>query len=272
MSDTLIYVGESHRLGRDIHVLAYQNIAINESSTPNAMIIPFPTSQTMTEENIINTTTFKNFLKDISNATKSTRRLTLGGPVCATLPTCQAKVFDIGSYTVVLASHVKYVPEALLKVPKHKRPDIPIRFLFQYGKLYGHKPIAVCCWDGQIEAEPLLWWYEPINNKSLFIPTMDAHDGNPPNIDAIVKMDHIISAGSSNVPNGISVKYTDSIPEKIAEILPTKVHGTKMDYQIKNGDSFIDLDLVRNKRYGAHITRGINLENSYKVDSMYGWS
>lgn len=32
-------------------------------------------------------------------------------------------MFDVGSYTVVLADHAKQVPEALTRVPENKRPD-----------------------------------------------------------------------------------------------------------------------------------------------------
>jgi len=35
--------------------------------------------------------------------------------------------------------------------------------------------------SGYVDAEPLLWWYEPSDEENLFIPTMDAHDGGPPN-------------------------------------------------------------------------------------------
>lgn len=271
MSNTLIYIGEAHKQGQNVHVLAYQNVAINEASTPNAMILPFPSVSPLTEENVIDTRPFKNFLKDITNATKYKAR-TLGMVACAS--TCQeAKVFDVGSYTVVLARHVSQIPKALEFVPEHKRPNISTRFLFNYGKMYKGHSIAVCCWDGSIEAEPLLWWYVPQNKDILFAPTMDAHNGNPPDTESIVDVDYAISAGSSIIPNGMRVTYTDSIPRDIIELLPHRVHGyrSERDRQ-KNGDSFIDTELVRKKRIGALIKRGLNLSKIDTEEPMYGWA
>ena len=267
MSDTLLYVGEASRNKKTVHVLAYQNKAINKTSAPNAMILPFPACTPMDERNVIDTTNFKSFLTDIAEATKyqgkllgsrgfSRRYESLGD---------DALVFDVGSYTVVLAENVFDIPKALTKVPEDKRPNLSTRFLEGFDKLYTDQPVAVCCWNSKVEAEPLLWWYEPEDVNTLFVPTMDAHDGAPPDLKVNVYADHTISAGSAIKSMGAPIRYRDKIPKDVMNLLPTNVQGTKWNTLMKNGDSFIKTDEVRTKKYGAVITRG---SQDYE---MFGW-
>jgi hypothetical protein len=242
MTSTHLYVGEAEKNGKTVHILAYQNTA--ESSGPNAMILPFPTQVKMTQDNIIDTSSFKNFLKNISDAskrieyTKSARRgFTLG--VAAAGMDSFAEVFSVGSYTVVLADHVAQIPEALKRVPENRRPAVSNSFLIGFGQLYPKQPVALCCWNGSIEAEPLLWWYEPKNPGTLFVPTMDAHDGNPPKLYKPVYTDHIISVGAVGPTKGNKVNYSNKIPDEVMDLLPTHVFGGKLPYQIPNGDVFV---------------------------------
>lgn len=245
LSGTLIYSGEGTRNDKKVHVLAYQNVASNQAPGPNAMILPFPTSQEMTEDNIVDTRQFKSFLKDITNATKMRTR-SLGSDsrlMSKGIAFNSAKVFDVGSYTVVLAKEAWQIPEALTRVPEHKRPTISTKFLEGFSKLYKNQPIAVCCFDGTIEAEPLLWWYEPKMDGVLFIPTMDAHDGGPPKLSEAVQTDHIISVGSSQnsrVGHHYPVSYKEAIPKDVRSLLPSYVYGTKLKSTYKNGDMFVD--------------------------------
>ncbi len=162
MSKTRIYVGEAERNGETVHVLAYQNAA--KTMGANAMVLPFPTYTAMGPDNVIDTRKFKNFLKDITEASREItkgfsadgmrRGMTLGAKSVA-------QVFSVGSYTVVLADNVSQIPEALERVPADRRPTVSKNFLKGYGTLYPKSPIAVCCWNGAIEAEPLMWWYVP---------------------------------------------------------------------------------------------------------------
>ena len=237
MSDTLLYSGDGTYNDKYVHVLAYQNTAFSLSNTANAMILPFPTSQEMSEDNIIDTTSFSSFLKNISDATKLYAK-TLGFALNSDkLGSRSFKVFDKGSYTVVLANDLNKVQDALLLVPAHKRPIISDSFLEGYAALYKDLPVAICCWAGNVKAEPLLWWYEPSDKENFFIPTMDAHDGNAPLLRVAVNTDHIISVGSNlSDRSGSRVSYAQAIPESIKGLLPTVVNGTKMNYHIPNGD------------------------------------
>jgi len=275
LSNTLIYTGTAHRQGKDVHVLAYQNTAY--TSGPNAMILPVSTSDAMDEKNVIDTRSFKGFLKDITNASKVQSRM-LGGDSRVTRSAKSAQVFDVGSYTVVLADNAFQIPEALNRVPDHKRPNVSSQFLIGFNKLYTDRPIAVCCWDGHLKAEPLLWWYVPTNKDVLFAPTMDAHDGSAPNVDEVVETDHIISVGSASlnkVGHHNRVIYNDSIPADVQQLLPTHTYGMKINSHVKNGDMFVDANrLGHEKLYKdiPQIMRGTQFDPNANAWEMYGWS
>jgi hypothetical protein len=273
MSDTMLYVGDAYRDGKYVHVLAYQNTAESLTGEPNAMILPFPTDEVMDERNILSTSNYKSFLRNISDATKRQRRdrtkgiMTLG---CAASD--DALVFDVGSYTVVLASHVKQIPEALKRVPEYKRPNVSYRFLLGYGNLYPNQPVAICCWSGTVDAEPLLWWYSPKDKNTFFIPTMDAHDGGAPDLNAMVQTDHIISVGSSleEIKSGSSVNYTDSLSAEAIQLLPSHVFGTRMKSRVKNGDLYLSIDQL--KLDSPMLKRGSSVSETHSNYQMNGWS
>lgn len=253
MSNTRIYVGEAERKGKLVHVLAYQNNATAKG--PNAMVLPFPTIDEMGPDNVIDTRKFKGFLKDIS---ESTRYVTKGGGTRRSMmlgsrgfdSDSLAEVFDVGSYTVILADNVFQIPEALSRVATDKRPRVSSDFLIGYNELYKDQPIAVCCWNGSIEAEPLMWWYEPSNPEELFIPTMDAHDGGAPRVGSPVQYDHLISVGSTTGNSGTRVRYSDaqSIPSEVKELLPLHVHGGRMPEAAPNGDCLVKTSLLHSTR------------------------
>ncbi len=277
LTGTKIYVGEAILNGKYVHVLAYQNIAETPAGHPNAMVLPFPTDKPMTKNNVIPALGFRSFLDDIADASRE-RYLSRGlddfddivlGCAVSMPP---AQVFSAGSYTVILADHVAQIPEALTRVPNNQRPTIHTQFLLRYGAMYKKQPIAICCWNGYIEPEPLLWWYEPTNKGSLFIPTMDAHNGYAPDLEALVKTDHIISVGSNIDPTGDKVNYSDTIPDNVIQLLPSRVHGYRPPTMVKNGDMFVNIMEMKSKDYGLSIKRGSDIEHINFQDQMRGWS
>jgi hypothetical protein len=244
MSKTLVYAGEGERQGKTVHVLAYQNTATSHG--PNAMILPFPTDTSMSQENVLDTRAFPSFLKNISNASKIQTRgmkgLTLGG--IRTLGI--AEVFDVGSYTVVLAENVDQIPDALKRVPQNKRPTVNVPFLMGFGALYPDSPIALCCWDGAIESEPLLWWFEPRAKNALFLPTMDAHDGKAPRLGVKVSTDHIVSIGLESGPITANVvRYEDTLTKEARGLLPTHVWGGRLPDRMFNGDVYAHIPSIK---------------------------
>lgn len=269
MSNTLIYAGEGTYKDKYVHVIAYQNTATNIGSEANAMIIPFPTSQPMNQDNIIDTSNFNKFLIDIADASKIhyvSDNTLLGSRG----PFTKSVVFESGSYTVVLANDINEVFDALKLVPDNKRPTISKEFLEGYSEIYPDQPIAICCWEGKVKAEPLLWWYEPTDKKKLFIPTMDSHDGNVPNKNALVEVDHIISTGSS-IQNytANNINYRNSIPEDVMTLLPTKSFGTKIENTHLNGDMWLNSNLTEEPilKRGDFLTK----KATPRVFRMLGW-
>jgi hypothetical protein len=150
LSNTKLYAGEARRGDTYVHVIAYQNKATTKG--PNAMILPLPAAVMPGPENVVDTPGFKRFLDDIHRATEILDSRAMG----PTWESPQAQVFDVGSYTVVLAASPRAVPEALARVPANKRPAVNALVLGAFEKLYPGWPLAVCCWDGSVETEPLL--------------------------------------------------------------------------------------------------------------------
>ena len=228
---TQLYAGEGEVDGKVVHVLAYQNQA--ESAGPNAMILPIPAAVMPDERNVIDTRTFASFLGDIHRATEFEGEVCRGGRWRAA-----AKVFDVGSYTVVLAKTARAISDALHLVPDDKRPAAGLRLIESFEELYPGWPLAICCWNGKVEAEPLLWWFEPKFPDHLFAPALDAHDGGPPDLDAKVKVDHFVAFGSSISRVGQNVHYSHKgpIPPDAQKLLPLAVSGTKIQASLPNGD------------------------------------
>lgn len=262
LSNTKLYAGEARRGDTYVHVIAYQNKVATKG--PNAMILPLPAAVMPGPENVVDTRGFKRFLDDIHRATE---RRTKDRSVLLDLgPSPRAQVFDVGSYTVVLAASPLAVPQALANVPANKRPAVNTLVLGAFEELYPGWPLAVCCWDGSFEAEPLLWWYEPRNPDQLFAPALDAHDGQPPRTDAEVRVDHHVAFGSTLRPGGDEVHYQDDVnirnarpapswlaphesasqddsppPRPVAAtgLLPPRVRGTRLTGSMPNGDFWL---------------------------------
>ena len=237
LSGTKIYAGEATRDGRYVHVLAYQNNATNSRPGPNAMVLPIPSASAMGAENAIDTRAFKGFLGDIAEATKQqsfsrSRGISKGTVLNSALPA----VFDVGSYTVVLGTDMEAAVQAVASVPENKRPELNADVLTAMAALYPGWSFAICCWDGKIEAEPLLWWYEPKAPSLLFAPSVDAHDGGPPK-EGPVPVDAIVTFGSTLKPTGErEVRYRTAPPPEVKALLPTRAVGEKIKGRLDNGD------------------------------------
>jgi hypothetical protein len=235
MSHTHLYAGEAVRDGKYVHVLGYQNTA--RSSGPNAMILPLPAKGSLGPDNTIDTRGFSHFLEDISDASRT--RMRGGKSASRSLSQSTVQVFDVGSYTVVLAERAGDVQAALAQVPAEKRPAINDAVLASFDRNYPGWPLAVCCWNGNIDAEPLLWWYEPRNTEMLFAPALDSHDGQAPRVGAPVKVDHHLSFGTTlrgaTGPKS-PVYYRNALPPEVASLLPKAVVGTKITALMPNGD------------------------------------
>lgn len=237
LTNTTLYAAETMVNGVGIHVLGYQNKAEHKSFGGNAMLLPFPTSLPMGPENIIDTRAFPNILKDYAKTIRENRAQSKSfGSRGLRRDDRGVQIFESGSYTVVLADNAEMIPGALLQVPEARRPVGASDIYESLARLYPGWPVAACCFNGRIEPEPLLWWYAPSDPSKLFAPGLDAHDGNPPDLAAQVKMDHTVIFGSNIRARGFDVTFQDQIPEDVAPLLAKKVVGQVFEQTLPNGD------------------------------------
>ncbi len=248
LSDTILYAAESELDGRRVHVMAYQNRAKNLAKGPNAMLLPIPAAKPLTPDNMLDTRPFKGILRDYVTAYEAAkpkprsfgfeRELLYTGGV-------QAQVFDRGSFTVVLAQDARLIPAALARVPEARRPQ-PNRAIFStYAKFYPGWHMAMCCYDGAIEAEPMVFWYESLFPEKLFAPALDAHDGNPPDLARIVSRDHHVFFAAKQAKRGIPLEDSrnlSSVPARYRALFVDHFAGIEIQgAPHTNGDFWIDV-------------------------------
>lgn len=239
LSDTILFISEAKINDKLVHVLGYQNHA--QTAGPNAMILPFPTLKAMGQENAIDTSECPNFLEDLKDL--------LYPPPDDDLPSIfvcggaageeKVKIFNVGSYTVVMSRHAKLIHKTLDKVPVERRPKLNYELFEAYAQWYPLWPIAVCCFNGNIKAEPLMWWYEPRNKDEFFLPGLDSHSGDIPLLHKQVMTDHCLMWGSCLTPSSLGVstkKIKMNLPEHINQFVPETVNGVTHTTTMLNGD------------------------------------
>lgn len=250
LSNTIVYAGEALRDGILVHVLGYQNKAENLFGGPNAMILPIPARAPMGPENMIDTRAAPRILKDMEAAIHlDSLTLSRGFGDERRTRSKSVQVFDQGSYTVVLADRPTDVMAALSQVTIERRPSIGGDLLASFERFYPEWPLAVCCFNGRVAPEPLLWWYEPKDPGHLWAPALDAHDGAPPVPGMLVDVDHTVVFGSSlqAVPGAAEVRYTEppSSIEPLKSLLPGRVTGKQLHkMRLPNGDFSIDRTML----------------------------
>lgn len=238
LEKTILLAHSVEQEGCTLNVLGYQNVAKNRDRGPNAMVLPFPAARPMSQENCIDLTGHADLFKRYAELVRPVQRgraLTKGGFLN------HVEVFDSGSYTVVLASDAKDIPSALERVREGRRPRPHPELFHAYDLWYPGWPVALCCWEGHIEAEPLLWWYEPLPEyrEQHFLPGLDGHDGRVPDpARKSVPVDHVIVVGSETTGSlgPTATRVRDSVPESIRPFLPDHVYGGALHRQMKNGD------------------------------------
>lgn len=230
-SDTIIL---AHFLEDGRNVLGYQNCAENKSKGPNAMILPIPSRDPMTSANCVDMSKYPGLFRMYVNLIKPRSRGMMKSLGIQTLGAIE--VFDSGSYTVVLAADARDIPSVLEQVPENKRPNLHPEMFEAYARWYPGWPVALCCWDGEIEAEPLLWWYNPLPDfeKNHFLPGLDSHTGKVPDPAIKVDVDHALIIGVHAMSNVGTI--LDGVSPKVRELLPQHVYGTTLSTSLPNGD------------------------------------
>ena len=232
------------------------------------MLLPIPAvSGSMTQSNIVDTTSAPHFLEDMEK-TKPVPRSVSKGPVSQGI----IAIFNHDIYTIVLANDASAIPAALKQVPEDRRPAMNPEIFEAYGKWYKGWTFALCCFNNKEaqKAKPMLWWYEPNDPKHLFFPALDAHTGQAPVMNTMVDVDHTLFFSTLALKDAPQVQYSDrNIDPKLKELLPPKVMLNEYNGKMKQGDFRINVaDLNKDK---MEVMRTIPLGNGNFKDIGRAW-
>ncbi|MFI8851628.1 hypothetical protein [Streptomyces sp. 891-h] len=240
-SGTTLYMGRVHHPEHGlVHVLGYQNTAVNRADGPNAMLLHLP-ARSMTQENFLDVGRSSDVLERMVKAVRP-RSVAAGGMdwMGWEQPTRGVQVFEHDIYTVLLASDPTELPAALDRVPAHKRPGLAPELMRFYAERYPGYAMAVCCFDNTeaAQAKPLLMWYPPLDPEVLTAPALDAHTGRPPGMVGKVPVDHWVLYGSDEAPAGWGepVGYSPGVRDRLRGFLPHQVRGEHFSGLLPNGD------------------------------------
>lgn len=255
-SETILYLGEArHPEHGLVHVLGYQNTAINRSDEPNAMVIPVPSSTEMGPENLLDTSENSHVLKDMVDVLRPKTKGFFPDNLSA--KSAGVQVFDHGIYTVVLAKDPAQIPQALDRVRQDRRPANlnPVLFNF-YKDAYPGEHIALFCFNNRqaIDADPTLIWYVPQDTETFRLPALDSHTGEVPNIDAMVGVDHWVITSTFDQDEGTSVSYREQAGG-LELFLPKKITGRKFSGLMENGDFITHRYFVQKGHHGYSRVR-----------------
>ncbi len=235
MEGTRLYAGEAMMDGKYVHVLGYQNKAVSRFRGVNAMVLPIPAKVSLGPQNVLDTRGYKHILDDIAESTKRMSR-SLSKGFDGDIRTLGVSSFKVGSYDVTVGTSMALAIDAVQKMSRATRPDLNMEVLNGIEALYPDWSYAICSWSGSVDAEPMLWWYEPVAPQFLFAPAVDAHEGQPPS-GGMVDVDHFVTFGSTlNALGTQPVRYKDALPTDARQLLPTHAVGTRIKKPMTNGD------------------------------------
>ncbi|MFD4977202.1 hypothetical protein [Streptomyces sp. NPDC058424] len=238
-SGTIVYCGRQHHPVHGlIHVLGYQNTAVNLADGPNAMLLHVPTRQ-LTPQHFLSAGRTGDILHRMVAAVEPLAAAADDAAWMSAGPQ-PVQVFDHDIYTVLLAADPTAVPAALRQVPPHRRPQLDPELLRFYAHHFPDHTIAVCCFDNTDarRAKPLLLWYPPLDR--LTVPALDSYTGAAPDLDTSVPVDHWVLLSTDQAPYGWgeSVDYPGGMRHSLRAFLPAAVVGRYYgrEQSLPNGD------------------------------------
>jgi len=247
LTNTIVY---AHRMANGQHVMGYQNKASSpvQWGVPafNAMILPIPAKGDMGQENAVDLRSDPDILKDYAKATSLSRGMKVRG---AAAMLNSVSVFKTGSYEVVMAKQPRLIPS----VVKELHPEIKVgeELMEAYGRWYRGWHVAVCFFSGTVEAEPIMFTYEPKFPNFLFAPTLDAHTGGVPA--SWAELDHTIVFGSGD--NGNKVHRPHPTPSTLTPYFPSHVKGFKPPSRVLNGDYWFPIEHPTDNQWTENVVR-----------------
>lgn len=237
---------KNHPVHGLIHVVLYQNTAINFAKGPNAMILHFPAAEIMTRANVIDMGECTDVLKKMVRVLnpprpRSLTRATYGSMVIgASAP--RVEVFEHDIYTIAIGE-ARGIPEALATIREDRRPapNEPL-FSFYDSEFPDYSTMEACFDNRQVyQAKPLAVWYKPMDEDRLVLPSLDCHTGGVPDVNADVWVDHWVIVGYDDMDGGKQFDPSYGC-EGLSGFLPTRINGLRLSRYAPNGDFVIDLE------------------------------
>ncbi|MGW1889657.1 hypothetical protein ACWCP6_05245 [Streptomyces sp. NPDC002004] len=229
-SGTVLYCGRlQHPAHGLVHVMGYQNTAVNLADGPNAMLLHLPTRQ-LAPEQFISAGRDQDILRRMVDAVAPPNDSAGDGfDWMDASPQPAVRVFEHDVYTVLLADDPTLIPAALYRVPRSRRPSIKPGLLAFYAEHFPEHAVALCCFDNADAktAKPLLIWYPPHDPEQLALPALDCHTGDAPDLDADVPVDHWVLFSSDQAPDGwgAAVDHPGRMRHGLRAFLPDRVVG-----------------------------------------------
>ncbi|MFI9384610.1 hypothetical protein [Kutzneria sp. NPDC052558] len=239
---TTLYVGRrTHPEHGLVHVLGYQNTAVNLAAGPNAMLLHLP-GVGLTSGNLVPVGRDIDFLDRIARACQPVTR----GEIAFMSAAAPVQVFEHDIYTMVLAPDATRLLSTLDRVEPRKRPRLNEDLLAFYVDHYPAHTILLCCFDNAEaqRAKPLLLWYPPTDPDLLVAPALDCHTGAQPTPGSLVPVDHRVAFATDAAPPdwGRPVAHSPTMRHKLRQFLPDAVIGDHFQGLLPNGDFAITHD------------------------------
>lgn len=232
------------------HVTAYQNFARNLSPDPNCMLLHFPGSHL-----------------SLVRGPELTRQLMadVTWRLPELLPTpkfmgsrgiSELRVEDYGDYTVVLAQYPSDILAALEQVPAHRRPKRTSKLeelVDWYRVNYPDYVFALACFaEGATPRHPIVVEYVPDSDDLLFIPGLDCHTGEIPQVGQMMQRDFRVAFGSELHPQKEQITYSDD-QARGAYWAPNSVVGFYDNDQGPNKDYIVPLVSIEEGLTGREL-------------------
>lgn len=242
-------------MDRAVHVLGYKNTVKNRDDCPNFMILPFPSKHPLGRENVIDTSHAPDILDSMvtvvsKNVDENGREMISR----SSLGTLGVTMFSTGIYTVIVGDP-RHIHAVIRLLPSDVRPDLQPKKMEWYAKMYPGWQIALCCFNNRrlADATPMLWWYAPMDESTFFVPMLDQHDGNLPNLTGQVGRDHWIICGDD-------IDY-----EEIGAGGVRKTWADNADYRYYRSRALQPLRWALPKRIIGFQRRGVEDNRDYRV-------
>lgn len=147
-----------------------------------------------------------------------------------------------GDYQVVIADRPTAALNVIDGVSDDKRPDLKSETLKKLEAWYPGWALVIACInaDKAVDADPFALVFPTRHPDLIYLPTLDDHTGQGPDLAARVDLSHRYAVGSVDTPSGKghSVYYSDDYPEAVMRQLPRRVLGGNFHKQITNGDFY----------------------------------